>query len=211
MITRCEWKITGTQQRPNPPAWHYAHSRARRGFIGRAEAGLRLRVGGWVVEVVGVSRPFVHAPFHQLTGQEGRSEESGSSNSHSSSHSSSIPAASPCSSFHLHSGAGRSSQPCGEHRFFSSSSSSPAAWGGATPKVSGCCLFVCFFNYQHHHHYCRKCILTVWGFGSFFFTSDPPLVCTCCSSKPHQLLRRATIRIVHLCFAVNRNCVSDDI
>lgn len=54
-------------------------------------------------------------------------------------------------------------------------------------------------------------VFSLFEVSGHFFTSDPPLVCTCCSSKPHQLLRRATIRIVHLCFAVNRNCVSDDI
>lgn len=97
------------------------------GFIRRAEAGF----GGAAVLA------FVHAPFHQLAGQERQTEESNS-----------IPAPVPTAP----PSAQRSwtDQPeCGEHRYFNSFSSSYAVLDGATLKVSAVFFFPSTFPSFH--------------------------------------------------------------
>lgn len=79
-IKRTVWGSVG-------PRWHYAGSRAR---------GIYPEGRGWLGGAAVLA--FVHAPFHQLAGQERQTEKSNS-----------IPAQS-LQLLHLHSGAGRTSQ-----------------------------------------------------------------------------------------------------
>lgn len=95
------------------PAWNYAHSRAR---------GIYPKGRSWLGGAAALA--FVHAPFHQLAGQERQTEESNS-----------IPAPVPTAP----PSAQRSwtDRPeCGEYCYLNSFSSLYAVWDGATLKVS---------------------------------------------------------------------------
>lgn len=114
------------------PAWHYADSRAR---------GIYLEGRGWIGGAAVLA--FVHAPFHQLTGQERQTEESNSIPAP-------VPAAPPS--------AQRSwtDQPeCGEHCYFSSFSSSYAVSDGATLKVSRVIFFFLLPHFFSVHTGCQ--------------------------------------------------------
>lgn len=105
------------------PAWYYADSRAR---------GIYPEGRGWLGGAAVLA--FVHAPFHQLAGQERQTEESNS-----------IPAPVPTAP----PSAQRSwtDQPeCGEQCYLNSSSSSYAVLDGATLKVSGVIFIYIVYN-----------------------------------------------------------------
>lgn len=127
------------------------------GFIRRAEAGL----GG----AAGLSRAFVHAPFHQLAGQERQTEESTSIPAP-------VPAAPPSAEWSW------TDQPeCGEHCCYNSSSSSYALWDGATLKVSSGILLPCFFG-SHR--------LSAEWFIEDLLSYCAIHLCTCCTSKQNS-------------------------
>lgn len=143
------------------PAWHYADSRAR---------GIYLEGRGWLGGAAVLA--FVHAPFHQLAGQERQTEESNS-----------IPAPVPTAP----PSAQRSwtDQPeCGEHCYLNSFSSSYAVSDGATLKVS---TVLFFFPPSTFFFFCSHRLSAEWfieDLQSCCATSDPPSALVAHQNKP---------------------------